>query len=90
MTKAEGDAARQTTPRLRVDEGRTTTVSTDVASNVRASNERLTGLCCASRCGRTGTTALEVVLGGQRRRVTLCAQHAARHTAHAGHAALAS
>jgi hypothetical protein len=54
-------------------------VSTAVASNVRASNERLSGLCCASRCGRSGTTALDLVLGGQRRRVTMCEQHAARH-----------
>ena len=54
-------------------------MSTAVTSNVRASNERLSGLCCASRCGRTGTTALEIVLGGQPRRVTMCSQHAARH-----------
>jgi hypothetical protein len=54
-------------------------VPTAVASNVRASNERLRGLCCASGCGRSGTTSLDLVLGGQRRRVTMCPQHAARH-----------
>lgn len=52
-----------------------------ITSNVRASNERLRGLCCASRCSRTGTTLLDVVLGGQPRRVAMCPQHAARHTA---------
>ena len=54
-------------------------MSTAVESNVRASNERLSGLCCASRCGRSATTALELVLGGQPRRVTMGPQHAARH-----------
>ena len=52
---------------------------TTVAS-IAASNERLSGLCCASRCARAGNTALTVVLGGQPRSVVMCAQHAARHT----------
>lgn len=54
-------------------------MSTAVTSNVRASNERLSGLCCASRCGRSATTAFDLVLGGTPRRVTMCQQHAARH-----------
>jgi hypothetical protein len=54
-------------------------VPTTVAS-IAASNERLSGLCCASRCARPGNTALAVVLGGQPRQVVMCAQHAARHT----------
>ena len=54
-------------------------MATTVAS-IAASNERLSGLCCASRCARAGNTALSVVLGGQPRQVLMCAQHAARHT----------
>lgn len=54
-------------------------MSTTVAS-IAASNERLSGLCCASRCARPGNTTLTVVLGGQPRSVVMCAQHAARHT----------
>ena len=54
-------------------------MSTTVAS-IAASNERLSGLCCASRCARPGNTVLDVVLGGQPRSVVMCAQHAARHT----------
>jgi hypothetical protein len=54
-------------------------VPTTVAS-IAASNERLSGLCCATRCARAGNTALTVVLGGQPRSVVMCAQHAARHT----------
>ena len=56
---------------------------TPVAS-IAASNERLSGLCCASRCARPGNTALQVVLGGQPRQVLMCAQHAARHTGSLG------
>ena len=53
-------------------------MATTVAS-IAASNERLSGLCCASRCARAGNTVVSVVLGGQPRQVVMCAQHAARH-----------
>jgi hypothetical protein len=58
-------------------------MSTAVTSNVRASNERLHGLCCASRCSRTGTTVVDLVLGGRPRPVAMCVEHAARYGASA-------
>ena len=39
----------------------------------------LEGLCCAARCERLSEHEVEVLVGGEPRRVQMCPEHAAHH-----------